>query len=75
MKSLNNFSRNKKRLAIVYEVEKAEILKLQQLLKEECGEAVSYEEAADIARGLTTYYRTLANGRTITKGGLDELMV
>jgi hypothetical protein len=74
MNALHGFNRNKKRLAAVYEVERSKIEELQKLLTEEYGAKVSYEDAAQVAHGLTTYYRILANGRTITKGGLCELM-
>lgn len=73
MNSSYRFGQNKQRLADIYDIERPKIEELKIILQEEYGQDFSYKDTVQIAHGLVNYYRTLANGRTLLKGNLDEI--
>ncbi len=72
MDSIQKLNQAKTHLADVYVSDRARIEKLRIILEKEQGRPYSFEEAQEIGASLVRFYRILAGGRRITKGGLKN---
>ena len=70
--SLHNFKNSKKRLDVFYAEEAKQIERARVVLSKEHGREITFDEAKEVVRGLTSYYELLADGRRITRAGLDN---